>query len=90
MNTNFESLPVVVIGAGPVGLAAAANLLERGVETTVLEAGAKVADNFRQFAHVKLFSPWRYNADKASVRLLEKYGWVAPDPQELPTAGDMV
>ena len=81
---------MVVIGAGPVGLAAAAHLLERGIEATVLEAGAKVADNFRQFAHVKLFSPWRYNADKASVRLLEKYGWIAPDPEELPTAGEMV
>ena len=90
MNTNFESLPVVVIGAGPVGLAAAAHLLERGIEATVLEAGAKVADNFRQFAHVKLFSPWRYNADRASVRLLENYGWIAPDPEELPTAGEMV
>lgn len=90
MNTNFESLPVVVIGAGPVGLAAAAHLLERGIEATVLEAGAKVADNFRQFAHVKLFSPWRYNADRASVRLLETYGWIAPDPEELPTAGEMV
>ena len=31
-------LPVVVIGAGPVGLAAAAELAERGVEPLVLEA----------------------------------------------------
>ena len=90
MKTSIDSLPVVVIGAGPVGLAAAAHLLERGIETTVLEAGAKVADNFRQFAHVKLFSPWRYNADKAAVRLLEKYGWIAPAPEGLPTAGEMV
>jgi NADPH-dependent 2,4-dienoyl-CoA reductase/sulfur reductase-like enzyme len=35
-------LPVVVIGAGPVGLAAAAHLLERGLEPLVLEAGARV------------------------------------------------
>ena len=72
MNPNIHSLPVVVIGAGPVGLAAAAHLLERGIETMVLEAGPNVAENFRQFAHVKLFSPWRYNADKAAARLLEK------------------
>lgn len=90
MNPNIHSLPVVVIGAGPVGLAAAAHLLERGIETMVLEAGPNVAENFRQFAHVKLFSPWRYNADKAAARLLEKYGWIAPEPEALPTAGEMV
>jgi flavin-dependent dehydrogenase len=32
-------LPVAVIGAGPVGLAAAAHLLERNLEPLVLEAG---------------------------------------------------
>jgi phytoene dehydrogenase-like protein len=30
-----RSLPVVVIGAGPVGLAAAAHLLRRGLEPLV-------------------------------------------------------
>ena len=28
--TSLEALPVAVIGAGPVGLAAAAHLIERG------------------------------------------------------------
>lgn len=85
-----QPLPVVVIGAGPVGLAAAAHLLERGIEAIVLEAGPKVAGNFRQFAHVRLFSTWRYNTDKAANRLLEKYGWINSDPDSLPTAGEMV
>ena len=35
----LDGLPVVVIGAGPVGLAAAAHLHERGLPFTVLEAG---------------------------------------------------
>jgi len=89
VNASNQSLPVVVIGAGPVGLAAA-HLLERGIETTVLEAGPRVAENFQQFAHVKLFSPWRYNTDKAATRLLKKYGWTSPEPDALPTAGEMV
>lgn len=39
MTGVMNTLPVVVIGAGPVGLAAAAHLLERGLEPLVLEAG---------------------------------------------------
>ena len=34
-----QQLPVVVVGAGPVGLAAAAHLLERGLAPLVLERG---------------------------------------------------
>jgi cation diffusion facilitator CzcD-associated flavoprotein CzcO len=41
--TARTGLPVVVIGAGPVGLAAAAHLLDRGLEPLVLEAGPQVA-----------------------------------------------
>lgn len=82
---------IVVIGAGPVGLAAAAHLIERGLTPVVLERGAGVADHFRQYAHVRLFSPWRYNLDQAAIRLLLKNGhWTPPDLEALPTAGDML
>jgi cation diffusion facilitator CzcD-associated flavoprotein CzcO len=37
-----QTLPVVVIGAGPIGLAAAAHLASRGERFLVLEAGAAV------------------------------------------------
>ena len=36
---RHESLPVVIIGAGPVGLAAAAHVLSRNLTPLVLEAG---------------------------------------------------
>jgi cation diffusion facilitator CzcD-associated flavoprotein CzcO len=61
-------LPVVVIGSGPVGLAAAAHLLERGLEPLVLEAGSQVGANVAQWRHVRLFSPWCLALDPASVR----------------------
>jgi hypothetical protein len=90
-NTQNSLLPVAVIGAGPVGLAAAAHLIERGIEPLVFEAGAQVAEHFRQYGHVRLFSPWRYNLDKAAVRLLQDAGWQPPQNLEnLPTAGEIV
>jgi 2-polyprenyl-6-methoxyphenol hydroxylase-like FAD-dependent oxidoreductase len=88
MSTRLEDLPVVVIGAGPVGLAAAAHLHERGVPFTVLEAGDVPAAAVRQWGHVRLFSPWRYNIDAAARRLLTEAGWVEPDPEQLPPAGN--
>ncbi|HEX7180826.1 MAG TPA: NAD(P)-binding domain-containing protein [Thermoanaerobaculia bacterium] len=88
--TGGEDLPVVVIGAGPVGLAAAAHLLTRGETPLVVEAGDEVAANIRRWAHVRLFSPWRYNVDAVSAALLERHGWSRPDPESYPTGGDLV
>ena len=62
-----NDLPVVVIGAGPVGLAAAAHLLERGLEPLVLEAGERAGAAVAQWGHVRLFSPWAYNVDAAAA-----------------------
>ncbi|MEV0430926.1 FAD-dependent oxidoreductase [Micromonospora sp. NPDC050495] len=86
----WPGLPVAVIGAGPVGLAAAAQLAERGMPFVVLEAGACVAASVRQWGHVRLFSPWRYNTDAAARRLLSAAGWTAPDPEALPTGAELV
>ncbi|MFW3170602.1 FAD-dependent oxidoreductase [Geodermatophilus sp. CPCC 206100] len=84
------NLPVVVIGAGPVGLAAAAHLLERGLEPLVLEAGDHVGAAIREWGHVRLFSPWQYDVDAAAQRLLEAQGWESPDRDELPTGAELV
>lgn len=83
-------LPVVVIGAGPIGLAAAAQLTERGLDFLVLEAGEQVGASVRRWGHVTLFSPWRYNIDSAARRMLEAAGWAAPDPDALPTGAQLV
>ena len=83
-------LPVAVIGAGPVGLAAAAHLSERGIPFVVFDVGDDVAASVREWAHVQLFSPWSYNIDPAARRLLEANGWTAPDPHQHPTGGDLI
>jgi hypothetical protein len=84
------SKSVAVIGAGPVGLAAAAHLLERGLEPIVLEAGAEAGHSVRQWQHVQLFSPWEYNVDKAAARLLAPTGWNSPDPHVYPTGAELL
>ena len=85
-----ETLPVAVIGAGPVGLAAAAHLLARGAQPIVLEAGAAPGHAVRDWGHVRMFSPWRYNIDGAAGTLLRSSGWAAPDAEAIPTGAELV
>lgn len=83
-------LPVAVIGAGPVGLAAVARLIERGIEPLLLEASDSVGANLSDYGHVRLFSPWRYDVDPAMAAQLEGTGWMPPQPEALPLAGEVV
>ncbi|MGY2849098.1 cation diffusion facilitator CzcD-associated flavoprotein CzcO [Bradyrhizobium sp. USDA 4509] len=85
-----QSKSVAIIGAGPVGLAAAAHVLERGMTPAVLEAGPEIGHAMRQWSHVQLFSPWEYNVDKAAERLLAPTGWNSPDPKQYPTGGELL
>ncbi|MFJ9142937.1 NAD(P)-binding domain-containing protein [Streptomyces griseus] len=80
--------PVVVIGAGPSGLAAAAHLVDRGIEPLVLEAGATAGAAVRGWAHVRLFSTWGEVVDRAAEKLLAPTGWTHPDPASYPSGGD--
>lgn len=80
---------IAIIGAGPVGLAAASHALERGLAPVILERGPSVGHAVRQWAHVPMFSPWSFNTDAAAIRLLSATGWRSPDPERYPTGGEL-
>ena len=82
--------PVAVIGAGPVGLAAAVQLAERNLPFVVFEAGKGPADAVRQWGHVRFFSPWRYNVDSAAEKLLAETNWKQPDADLDPTGRELI
>ncbi len=79
-----------MLGGGPVGLAAAANLSERDLPFVVLEARSAPGASVRAWGHVQMFSPWRYNIDPAARRLLIGSRWAAPREDVLPTGRELV
>jgi thioredoxin reductase len=85
-----QDLPVAIIGAGPIGLAAAAHLLRKGETPVVFEAGPSVGAAVLTWGHVRLFSPWRYVIDREAEALLEEGGWRAPDLENYPTGQELV
>jgi NADPH-dependent 2,4-dienoyl-CoA reductase/sulfur reductase-like enzyme len=87
---SLETLPIAVIGGGPVGLAAAVHLAQQDLPVKVYEAGPAVGANMRDWGHVRVFTPWRYCVDTAAVALLERTGWQAPPADDFPTGGEIV
>lgn len=87
---RHESLPVVIIGGGPVGLAAAAHVLARNLTPVVLEAGGRVGAGISRWAHVRMFSPWKFNVDSAAADILSRHEWALPDGDAYPTGGELV
>lgn len=87
--TTHSFLPTAIIGAGPVGLAAAAHLKTRNQPFILFEAGSTVASNILSWKHIRVFSPWRYNIDKAARQLLSESTWQSPDDDGLPTGAEL-
>jgi thioredoxin reductase len=80
----------VIIGAGPIGLAAAAHAQSRGLPTLVLEAGSEAGAAVREWGHVRLFSAWSELVDPVAEKLLAPTGWAAPDSRAYPTGREWV
>ncbi|MFF2479783.1 NAD(P)-binding domain-containing protein [Paenibacillus sp. NPDC058071] len=90
LSNEQKKLPVAIIGGGPVGLAAAAHLVAKGEAFVLFEQAEHIAGNIWSWRHVRVFSPWQYNIDKAAKQLLAASGWKAPDKDGLPTGGQII
>jgi putative flavoprotein involved in K+ transport len=73
-------IPVLVVGAGPAGLAVAASLRKRGVEPLVVDRGTAVGDSWRaRYDRLHLHTP-RVQSALPGMRMPREYGrWVARD-----------
>lgn len=85
-----QPLPIAIIGAGPIGLAAAAHLALRGEPVRIFEKAPVIAANLRDWGHVRLFSVWEQCIDTAATALLERNGWASPPANRLPLGRDLV
>ncbi|MBQ0138883.1 MAG: FAD-dependent oxidoreductase [Kurthia sp.] len=83
------TLPIAIIGAGPIGLATAAHLQQRQLPYFILEAG-QVANHVNSWKHVTLFSPWKYDVNIAAKSLLEATGWEMPNEEQIPTGEQLI
>lgn len=90
MNMLNNNLPIAIIGGGPIGLAAAAHLTQRNIPFILFEAGNSVGKNFLSWGHIRVFSPWKYNIDKAAESLLLETNWIAPNKENLATGKEIV
>jgi len=87
---NNHDLPVAIIGGGPVGLSAAAHLKKSNQAFILFEAGSQIGANILKWGHVRLFSPWKYNIDKAAEALLREAQLQIPNKADVPYGKDVV
>ena len=75
---------LAILGAGPIGLEAAAHALELGFDVHVFERGEPGA-HLMAWGHVRMFTPWHMNVGPATARLLAKHGVPVPSGDGCPT-----
>ena len=69
----MERKRIAIVGAGPVGLEAALYGATRGHDVALYERG-RIAEHVRQWAHVKLFSPFEINRSPLGLQALREQG----------------
>ena len=76
---------IVVIGGGPIGIAAAISASDRGFDVTLLEEG-EVGQSLRSWGGTRFFTPLSMNV---SPRMIELLGTSAPPADALLTGAEM-
>ena len=87
---NNRDLPVAIIGGGPVGLAVAAHLKKSNQPFILFETGRQIGANILKWGHVRLFSPWEYNIDKAAETLLREAHIPIPNKEYVPYGKEII
>lgn len=88
--TSESKLPIAIIGGGPIGLAAGAQLISRHQSFILFEQGSEIGSNIRTWGHVTLFSPWQYNMDLSAKELLKQTNWQEPKDEDIPTGNELI
>lgn len=81
---------LAILGAGPIGLEAAAAAVENSWPFTVYEAAPEVAAHVRAWGHVRLFTPWDLNASPRTRRMLADAGAPVPEGEACPSGRELV
>ena len=87
---NNYDLPVAIIGGGPIGLSAAAHLKKSKQPFILFETGSQIGANISKWGHVRLFSPWEYNIDKAAENLLREAHLPIPNKADVPYGKEII
>ena len=83
---------LAILGAGPTGLEAALAAVENNYPFTLYEAAEAIAGHVRDWGHVQLFSPWKYDISPRARRALTAAGIELPeiDDPSCPTGRELV
>jgi len=80
---------VVIIGAGPIGLAMAARLVESKISFLIIERGISVGANILEWGDVQLFTDWQESVDYRSYQLFKKFDASISLPSQNPTGKEL-
>lgn len=87
---STSSPSVLIIGAGPIGLAMASRLTLANIPFLILEKGRSAGSNILSWGHVNLFTNWKESVDDQSVKLLSNQGIDIKLPNSNPSGADFV